>query len=127
MTFAAAALAAYAAADVAALAGGSIQLLDSGGGVLASAAFNSGSAGSSAGAVFTGAGFPKTVTASATGTVASARFRNSAGADYKTGLTVGIAGSGAQVIVDNGLSTLAVSSGQAVTIAAGPTLTHTAA
>ena len=126
MTFQAAALAVYAAADITGLAGGSIQLLD-GTTVLATVAFNSGTAGTSSGAVFTGAGFPKTVTASAAGTITSARFRTSAAADYKTGITVGIAGSGAQVIVDNGLGTLAIASGQAVRIEASPTLTHTAA
>lgn len=124
MTFGAAALAAYAAADATALAGGSIQILDSGGTVLSTHPFNSGTAGSSSGAVFTAAGFPKTTTASASGDAASARFRTSGAADYKTGITVGIAGSGAQVIIDNGLGTLAIASGQAVTIAASPTLTH---
>lgn len=43
-------------------------------------------------------GFPKTVNAAA-GTVSSARFRTSANADWKTGLTVGLANSGSQVIV----------------------------
>ncbi len=123
MTFQAAALAAFAAASATALNGGSCQLLDSGGAVLASVTFGT-PAGTSSGAVTTFSGFPKSATGSA-GTVASARFRTSSGADYKTGLTVGIPGSGAQVIVDNTLGSLVIAAGQTVTIAINPTLTHT--
>lgn len=123
MPAAAAALAAYASADAAQLAGGSIQLLDSGGAVLATVAFNAGSAGTVAGAVMTAAGMPKTVTASASGAVAGARMRTSAAVDYQTGLTVGIPGSGAQVIVDNGAGTLALAAGDQVTVLSA-TLTH---
>ena len=56
----------------------------------------------------------------ATGAAAAARLRTSADADVVTGLTVGIAGSGADVILDS----TSISSGQNVTIAANPTLTH---
>lgn len=125
MTFQAAALAVYANADATALAGGSLQLLASGGGVLGSVTLNT-PAGTATGAVLTFAGFPKSTSGTA-GTVASARLRTAAGADYKTGLTVGIPGSGAQVIVDNGLGTLVIGAGQTVTVAASPTFTHTAA
>ena len=123
MTFQAAALAAYAAADGAALAGGSIQILDSGSVVLTTHPLNT-PASTSAGPVSTFAGFPKSAAALASGNAASARLRTSGGADYKTGLSVGIAGSGAQVIIDNGAGTLAITAGASVQIAAGPTLTH---
>lgn len=78
------------------------------------------SSGSVSGGVLTFSGFPKTVAAAATGTAAAARLRTSADADVVTGLTVGIAGSGADVILDS----TSISSGQNVTIAANPTLTH---
>lgn len=122
MTFQAAALAAFAATSATALNGGTCDLLSAGGAVLASVVFGT-PAGTSAGAVTTFSGFPKSATGSA-GTVASARFRTSGAADYKTGLTVGIPGSGAQVIVDNGAGTLAITAGQTVTVAINPTLTH---
>lgn len=122
MTFQAAALAAFAAASATALNGGTIELLSSGGAVLGSAPFGS-PAGTSSGAVTTFSGFPKSVVAAA-GTVASARFRTSSGADYKTGITVGIPGSGAQVIVDNQVGTLVLIAGQTVSIGINPTLTH---
>lgn len=121
-TTVAAALAAYAAADCTALAGGALQLLDAGGAVLAAVTLNS-PAGTSAAAIATMSGFPKSATGSA-GTIASARYRTAGGADYWTGVSVGIPGSGAQVIVDNGAGTLVVAAGQTVTIAAGPTLNH---
>ncbi len=123
MPTAAAALAAYAAADIAALAGGSLQILTAGGAVISSHTLDS-PAGTSAAAVFTAGGFPKVASAGVAGTAASARFRTSAGADYQTGLTVGIPGSGAQVIIDNGSDSLAIAEGDSVTVAAGPTLTH---
>lgn len=122
MTFEAAALAAFATASATALNAGTLELLDAGGGVLAAVTLNT-PAGTSAGAVTTFSGFPKTTTASA-GTVASARFRTAGAANYKTGVTVGIPGSGAQVIVDNGAGTLVMTAGQTVEIAVGPTLTH---
>lgn len=78
------------------------------------------SSGSVSGGVLTFSGFPKTVAAAATGAAAAARLRTSADADVVTGLTVGIAGSGADVILDS----TSISSGQNVTIAANPTLTH---
>lgn len=123
MTFQAAALAAFAAASATGLNGGTLELLSSGGSVLASVTLGS-PAGTSSGAVTTFSGFPKTATAAA-GTVASARLRTAGAADYKTGIPVGIPGSGAQVIVDNGVGSLVLTAGQTVTIAAGPDLTHT--
>lgn len=123
MTFQAAALAAFATASNTALNGGTIELLDGSNAVLGAATLDT-PAGTSAGAVTTFSGFPKTVTASASGTVASARIRTSATANYKTGITVGIPASGAQVIVNNGVGTLVVTAGQTVQIAASPTLTH---
>jgi hypothetical protein len=124
MTFEAAALADFAAASATALNGGAIELLSSGGAVLASAPLNT-PAGTSSGPVTTFAGFPKTATAQA-GTVASARLVKAGGAVYKSAVTVGIPGSGAQVIVNNGSNTLVLAAGQPVEIAASPTLTHTA-
>jgi hypothetical protein len=111
MTLSATALTAFNTADAAAsvtgLASGTVQILDAGGTVLASASLGTPTA---SGAVMTGGGFPKTVTAAATGTAASARMRTSGAADWKTAMSVGLSGSGAQVI----LSSLSVTSGQSV-------------
>ncbi|MFA5920155.1 MAG: hypothetical protein WC856_02540 [Methylococcaceae bacterium] len=63
-------------------------------------------------------GFPKTVAASGTGTLAAARIRTSADADVITGLTVGT--SGTDIIVDN----TSLVTGQNVTVNATPTITH---
>lgn len=122
MTFQAAALTAFATATNTALNGGSLDLLNVSNAVLATVTLNT-PAGSGSGAVTTLLGFPKSSVAVA-GTVAFARLRTSTGADYKTEIPVGIPGSGAQVIVDNGLNTLVMTTGQAVQIAASPTLTH---
>lgn len=125
MTLQAAALAAYASHNATALAGGSLELLNAGGTVLASFPLNT-PASTSSGAVTTFSGFPKSASGTA-GTVASARLRTSGGSDFRTGIGVGIPGSGAPVIVDNGVGTLVITGGQTVTVAAGPTLTMTAA
>jgi hypothetical protein len=122
MTFQAAALADFAAATATALNGGTVEILSSTSAILASAPLNT-PAGTSSGAVTTFAGFPKTAVGVA-GTAASARFRKAGGAVYKDGIPVGVPGSGAQVIVDNGLSTLVIAAGQNVQISANPTLTH---
>lgn len=120
MTLAAAAVTAYniaaAAAAATALASGTVEILDAGGAVLATASLGTPTA---SGAVTTMGGFPKTVTAAAGGTAASARYRTSAAADWKTGMTVGLSGSGAQVI----LSSLSITSGQSVQFNSA-TLTH---
>lgn len=122
MPSAAAALAAYAAADATALAGGSLQILDAGGVVLRTFALNT-PAGTSAAAVFTLAGLPKVGTGSGAGTAATARYRTSADADYQTGFAVGVPGSGAPVIIDNGSASLAIASTDTVTLLSA-TLTH---
>lgn len=70
------------------------------------------------GGVLTFAGFPKTVAATASGTAAEARFRDSDNNNIITGLTVGT--SGTDIIVDN----TNVASGQNITINASPTITH---
>ena len=118
MTLAAAAVTAYntaaATAAATALASGTVELLDAGGTVLASASLGTPTA---LGAVTTMGGFPKTVTAAATGTASSARYRTSAAADWKTGMTVGL--SAADVI----LSSLSITSGQSVQFNSA-TLTH---
>ena len=121
MTYQAAALAAFAAASVAPLNSGSLQLLDIGGAVLATYPLDALSS-TAVGSVQTFYGFPKSTTATA-GTVASARFRTSAAVDWKTGVSVGIPGSGAQVVVNNGSGTLVLTTGQTVTVSAGPTIT----
>lgn len=116
---AAAAPAANAAAGASAtgLAGGTLELLDAGGNVLASASLGTPTA---AGAVVTMSGYPRTVTGTA-GTIASARYRTAGGGSWKTSMTVGLAGSGAHVIV----SSLTILTGQQVTISSA-TLSHAA-
>lgn len=120
MTLATAAVTAYnnaaAAAAVTGLTSGTVDILDAGGVVLASASLGTPTA---SGAVATMGGFPKTVTAAATGTAASARYRTSAAADWKTGMSVGLSGSGANVIV----SSMTITSGQSVQFNSA-TLTH---
>lgn len=121
MTFQSAAITAFnnssAAASASALSGGVLELLTAGGAVLASVPLGTPT---SAGATTTMGGFPKTVTASASGTVASARYRTSAAADWKTGMVAGLPASGAQII----LSDLAVVTGQSVRFDSA-TLLHT--
>lgn len=67
-------------------------------------------AGTVSGAVLTLSGFPKSCTASASGTAAAAQVNNSAGTAVITGLTVGTSGS------DINLNSTSVTSGQTVTI-----------
>ena len=111
MTFSATAVTTFnsssAAQSATSLVNGAVELLDAGGVVLASASLGTPT---SAGAVTTMGGFPKTVNAIAAGTVASARYRTATPADWKTGMTVGAAGSGAEVI----LTSLALTVGQPV-------------
>ena len=119
MTFSAAALTAFAnasaAASATALASGDLDLLDAGGSILATVDLGTPAA---TGAVTTMAGFPR-IAAGTAGTIDSARFRTNAGGNWKTGMTVGLAGSGAQVI----LSSLTITSGQSVTVTSA-TMTH---
>lgn len=104
---------------------GSLVVTDSGGTTLFSVPLDNPS-GTASGAVLTLAGFPKTVTASAGGTAAAAKLVNSSAVDEKTSLTVGIPGSGAAVIIDNGSGSLAITMLASVTISGSPapTLTH---
>lgn len=69
--------------------GGSLLIQTSGAGTLASVPLNNPS-GTVSADVLTLAGFPKAVTASASGTAAQARFVNASAGDEKTGLTVGL-------------------------------------
>lgn len=70
-------------------------------------------AASASGGVLTFSGFPRSDTsADATGTAAAARIRDSDGNDVITGLTVGAAGSGADIILD----TTAIDAGEIVTL-----------
>lgn len=120
MTFATAAVTAFntacATASATALSGGTLEFLNSGGTVLASVPLGTPTA---SGAVTTMSGFPRTVSATADGNVASARYRTSTPADWKTDITVGLAGSGAQVI----MSELALVTDQSVQVNSA-TLTH---
>ncbi len=117
MTFSTAALAVFAAASASALIGGDLEILDASSNVLASIDLGTPT---SAAAVVTMTGFPKSVSAGASGTAASARYRTSAGGDWKSGMSVGT--SGAQV----NLSSLTIAAGQTVTINSA-TLTHAGA
>lgn len=70
-------------------------------------------AAAASGGVLTFSGFPRSDTsADATGTAAAARIRDSNGNDVITGLTVGAAGSGADIILD----TTAIDAGEIVTL-----------
>lgn len=75
------------------------------------------SAGSSGG-VLTLSGFPKTQAATAGGTAAAARIRDSDNNDVITGLTVGTGSE--DIVLDNA----SIANGQDVTINASPTITH---
>lgn len=86
--------------------------------VLATITLNA-TAGTSAGGVLTFSGFPKSVTAGATGTAAAARIRTGGAVDIVTGLTVGTSGS------DINLNSTSITSGQTVTINSA-TITHAA-
>lgn len=77
----------------------------------------SATAGTVSGNVFTLAGVPLSVAASASGTAALAEFRNNAGTTVVSGLTVGT--SATDII----LGTTTITSGGTVTITAG-TITH---
>lgn len=101
-------------------AGGKLELGTSGmGSVLATITLGA-TSGTVSGPVLTLSGFPRSDTsADAAGIAASARIRTAADADVITGLTVGVSGSGADVIVDN--TNMAV--GQTVTINSS-TFTH---
>lgn len=119
MTLSTAALTAFAAANAqasaTALVSGDLDLLDSSGNILASVDLGTPTV---SGTVTTMAGFPKTATGAA-GTISSARYRTSAGVNWKTAMSVGLAGSGAQVIV----SSLTITAGQAVVVNSAA-LTH---
>lgn len=106
---------------------GALQVVDAGGAVLFTVPLDN-PCGSVSGAVLTMSGFPKTVTASGGGTAAAARLQNASSVDEKTGLTVGVPGSNAQVVIDNGSGTLAIALGASVTVSGSPapTLTHAA-
>lgn len=73
--------------------------------------------GTVSGSTLTMSGFPKTTAATATGTAAAARIRDSDNNDVVTGLTVGL--SGADVILDS----LSITNGQNVTISSAA-ITH---
>lgn len=79
------------------------------------------SPGSVAGGVLTLADLPLNDSADNTGTAAAARFRDSSSGDVITGLTVGLSGSGADVIIQN----TSIVAGQAVSVTSA-TITHAA-
>ena len=81
--------------------------------LLATITLNDPCAASASGGVLTFSGFPKSDTsADATGVAAAARIRDSNGNDVVTGLTVGQAGSGADLILD----TTNIDAGEIVTL-----------
>jgi len=81
--------------------------------VLATIVFADPCAGAASGGVLTFSGFPRSDTsADATGTAAAARIRDSNGNDVITGLTVGVSGSGADIILD----TTSIDAGETVTL-----------
>jgi hypothetical protein len=84
---------------------------------LATFTLNDPAAAAASGGVLTLSGMPKTVAASATGTAAAARMRDSDNNDVITGLTVGTSGS------DINLDSTNITSGQNVTLNSG-TITH---
>jgi hypothetical protein len=90
-------------------ASGTLEIMTAGSSVLATITLNS-TAGTSGSGVLTFAGFPKTVTATGTGTAALAQIK-AAGTPVITGLTVGTSGTD---IVFTG--TAVINSGQSVTI-----------
>lgn len=82
------------------LASGFLELLGASNELIAQVPLNA-TAGVVAGTTLTFSGFPKSATPALFGTaIASARLRTSGNADLATGFTVGLAGSGAQVIVN---------------------------
>ena len=74
--------------------------------------YSGSSTGTVSGDTLTLAGFPRSATAASTGTAVIARIRTSAGVDVITGLTVGLTGSGSDIIMDS----TSITSGQTVTI-----------
>jgi hypothetical protein len=80
--------------------------------VLATITLDDPCAAAASGGVLTFSGFPKSATAAATGTAALARIRDSNGNDVATGLVVGVAGSGADIILD----TTAIDTNETVTL-----------
>lgn len=81
------------------LSNGFLDLLGAGGELISTTVLNA-TAGVVAGTTLTFSGFPKSSVPNVTGVaVASARLRTAGGADLATGFSVGLAGSGAQVIV----------------------------
>lgn len=85
-----------------------------------------GTSGAVAGDVLTFAGFPQTVASAGEGTIDGARLRKAGDLPGKSGLTVGLPGSNADVEVDNGLGSLVIGANDPVTVLVGPTLTHAA-
>lgn len=72
-----------------------------------------------AGGVMTVATLPRTVAASGTGTAAKVEIRDGSDTVIASGLTIGLAGSGADVIIN----AMAISTGQTVQVTLG-TITH---
>jgi hypothetical protein len=105
--------------------GGAMLLVDGAGTSLVVVPLDSVSGSVSLSGVIALSGFPKSVTASAAGTLSATggRFRTSSSVLYKQDMTVGVPGSGAQIIVDNGLGTLVISAGANITVGATQTPT----
>lgn len=72
--------------------------------------------GTVAGGVLTITPPPGSTAATASGTANTAEIRDSSNATAVSGFTVGVPGSGAQVIISNGANTLAISASQTVSL-----------
>ena len=105
-------------------ANGDVQLLDSGGAVLATHGLDA-TAGSVVGSVWTISLDAATVAATAAGNIARARIRNSAGVVRVSGLTAGINPAEPEPrLFDVGVDNTNVAVGQQVTFTAPLTITH---
>lgn len=108
---------------------GTLQVVDASGNVLVAVPLDTVAGTVSGAGVITLSGFPKTITASNAGSASptGGRLRTSAGVLYKTDISVGVPGSGAQIIIDNGVNSLVISAGAAVTFSGAPAPTFTPA
>lgn len=105
--------------------GGALEVLAANGSLLFSVSLDpmSGSVNPTT-AALTFAGFPKVVTGQAAGAAAGARWLTAAGEVYKTvssevgSPAVGVPGSGAKVLIDNGAGTLAITVGAEIEVQA---------
>lgn len=103
--------------------GGSLRVVDASSTPLAAVTLDA-TSGAVVADVLALSGFPKVATASSSGTAASCDVLTSSGATAASGLTVGVPGSGAEVIIDNGVGSLTITIGSSVTFLASPSFQH---